>query len=63
MLIAITVLNMFLYLFTYLFYTGINKRRDKIWNSWTAKVRDGVTCIWSRSDSPIIGATRVSGHY
>ncbi|RDX51208.1 MFS general substrate transporter [Polyporus arcularius HHB13444] len=36
-LIAITVLNMFLYLFTYLFYTGINKRRDKIWNSWTAK--------------------------
>ncbi|RPD57142.1 MFS general substrate transporter [Lentinus tigrinus ALCF2SS1-6] len=36
-LIAITVMNMFLYLFTYLFYRGINKRRDRIWNSWSAK--------------------------
>ena len=39
MLIGITVMNMFLYLFTYLFYKGINKRRDRIWNAWSAKVR------------------------
>ncbi|KAI0699337.1 MFS general substrate transporter [Cerioporus squamosus] len=36
-LIAITVMNIFLYLFTYLFYTGLNKRRERIWNAWTAK--------------------------
>ncbi|KAI0778763.1 MFS general substrate transporter [Trametes elegans] len=36
-LIGITVMNIFLYLFVYLFYKGINKRRDRIWDSWTAK--------------------------
>lgn len=39
-LIAICVLNMVLYLFTYLFYRGINKRRERTWDSWTAKVAD-----------------------
>ncbi|EMD39015.1 hypothetical protein CERSUDRAFT_151842 [Gelatoporia subvermispora B] len=34
-LIGITVMNIFLYIFTYFFYRGLNKRRDKIWNSWT----------------------------
>ena len=37
-LIAITVLNMVMYSFAYVFYSTINKRRDKIWNSWSAKV-------------------------
>ncbi|KAL7285523.1 hypothetical protein ACG7TL_000625 [Trametes sanguinea] len=36
-LIAICVMNIFLYLFVYCFYKGINKRRDKIWDSWTAE--------------------------
>ncbi|KAI0800679.1 MFS general substrate transporter [Fomes fomentarius] len=39
-LIAIAVMNMVLYLFTHLFYTRINKRRDRIWDSWTAKASD-----------------------
>lgn len=37
-LIAVCVLNLFLYFIIYLFYKGVNKRRDRIWNSWTAKV-------------------------
>ena len=28
---------MVMYLLTYLFYKTINKRRDRIWNSWTAE--------------------------
>ncbi|KAI0800678.1 MFS general substrate transporter [Fomes fomentarius] len=36
-LIAICILNVFLYTTTYLFYSGINKRRHRIWESWTAK--------------------------
>ncbi|EIN13829.1 MFS general substrate transporter, partial [Punctularia strigosozonata HHB-11173 SS5] len=36
-LIGITVMNIFLYAFTWLFYRAINKRRDRIWNSWTAE--------------------------
>ncbi|KAI0800680.1 MFS general substrate transporter [Fomes fomentarius] len=36
-LIAICLMNMVLYLFSYLFYRGINKRRERIWDSWTAK--------------------------
>lgn len=39
-LIAVAVMNMVLYLFTYLFYTRVNKRRDRIWDSWTAKASD-----------------------
>ncbi|KAI0756305.1 MFS general substrate transporter [Daedaleopsis nitida] len=38
-LIAICVMNMALYALTYHFYSGINKRRDRIWNSWSVKVR------------------------
>lgn len=38
-LIAICAANIFVYFLTYLFYSTINKRRDRIWNSWTAKVR------------------------
>ena len=59
-LIAITVLNMALYFGAYLFYSGINKRRDKIWNSWTAKVR--LTSIFltaTFSDVTAAGTTRV----
>ena len=37
-LIGITVLNLVLYGLIWLFYRGINKRRDRIWNGWTAKV-------------------------
>ncbi|KAJ2989137.1 hypothetical protein NUW54_g8883 [Trametes sanguinea] len=36
-LIGICVMNIFLYLFVYCFYKGINKRRDKVWDSWTAE--------------------------
>ncbi|TBU29889.1 MFS general substrate transporter [Dichomitus squalens] len=36
-LISIAVLNLVLYGLTWLFYRGINKRRDRIWNEWTAK--------------------------
>ncbi|KAI0828917.1 MFS general substrate transporter [Trametes gibbosa] len=36
-LIGICIMNMFLYAFIYFFYREINKRRDRIWNSWTAK--------------------------
>ncbi|OCH95684.1 MFS general substrate transporter [Obba rivulosa] len=34
-LIGITVMNIALYIFTYFFYRGLNKRRDRIWKSWT----------------------------
>ncbi|OCH91080.1 MFS general substrate transporter [Obba rivulosa] len=34
-LIGIAVLNLVIYAFTYFFYRGLNKRRDRIWNSWT----------------------------
>ena len=40
-LIIISVVNIVIYLLTYLFYSTINKRRDRIWNSWTAEVRSG----------------------
>ena len=54
-LIAICVMNMFLYLFVYCFYKGINKRRDKIWNSWSAKVRSLLLFIpLTRHDASII---------
>ncbi|PIL31406.1 MFS general substrate transporter [Ganoderma sinense ZZ0214-1] len=36
-LIAITVMNIILYGLIWLFYRGINSRRDRIWNKWTAK--------------------------
>ncbi|OBZ78848.1 hypothetical protein A0H81_01447 [Grifola frondosa] len=36
-LIAITVMNIFIYAFTYFFYRAINKRRNKVWSSWTTK--------------------------
>ncbi|KAI0074256.1 MFS general substrate transporter [Panus rudis PR-1116 ss-1] len=38
-LIAICVLNIVLYAFTYIFYRTINKRRDRIWNAMTPKER------------------------
>lgn len=31
-------MNIVLYIFTYFFYRTLNKRREKIWNSWTPKV-------------------------
>ncbi|KAH9915278.1 MFS general substrate transporter [Epithele typhae] len=33
-LIGITVMNIVLYLFTYLFYRAISQRCDRIWNGW-----------------------------
>ncbi|KLO13961.1 MFS general substrate transporter [Schizopora paradoxa] len=36
-LIAICCVNMVIYGLTFLFYREINRRRDKIWNSWTPK--------------------------
>ncbi|KAI0699336.1 MFS general substrate transporter [Cerioporus squamosus] len=36
-LIIICAVNIVLYILTYVFYKGINKRRDRIWSSWTAK--------------------------
>lgn len=36
-LIGICAMNIALYVFTYFFYRTINKRRERIWNSWTAK--------------------------
>ncbi|KAH8992482.1 MFS general substrate transporter [Lactarius akahatsu] len=38
-LIGICVLNIALYLFTSVFYRGINQRREKIWSSMTPKER------------------------
>jgi hypothetical protein len=38
-LIAINIMNLVLYALTFLFYRGINQYRDKIWNSWSPKVR------------------------
>ena len=37
-LIAICCMNIVLYGFTYFFYKIINRRRDKIWKSWSTKV-------------------------
>ncbi|EMD42289.1 hypothetical protein CERSUDRAFT_90901 [Gelatoporia subvermispora B] len=34
-LIGITVMNIAIYVFTYFFYREINRRRDRIWKSWT----------------------------
>ncbi|RPD57141.1 MFS general substrate transporter [Lentinus tigrinus ALCF2SS1-6] len=36
-LIIICAANIVIYILTYAFYKGINRRRDRIWNSWTAK--------------------------
>ena len=38
-LIGITCMNIFLYVFAFLFYRTLNARRDKIWNAWTKEVR------------------------
>ncbi|KAF8899224.1 major facilitator superfamily domain-containing protein [Infundibulicybe gibba] len=38
-LIAITIMNIVLYIGTYFFYTTINRRRDAIWNKWSLKER------------------------
>jgi len=38
-------MNIALYIGTYFFYKILNRRRDKIWNSWSKKVR---TCICKR---------------
>jgi len=38
-LIGITVMNIAIYFLIWLFYRTINKRRDKVWNSWTPKQR------------------------
>ncbi|GJE86200.1 MFS general substrate transporter [Phanerochaete sordida] len=36
-LIGICAMNIVLYVFTYFFYRTLNKRRERIWNSWTPK--------------------------
>ena len=38
-LIAICSGNIVFYAFVFFFYRTINKRRDRIWNSWTPEVR------------------------
>ena len=42
-LIGITVMNIVLYLFTYLFYRGLNARRARKWNAMSHKVRVSLT--------------------
>ena len=37
-LIAICSANIVIYALAYAFYATINKRRDRIWNSWSAEV-------------------------
>jgi len=39
-LIGICSMNIALYIGTYFFYRYINKRRDKIWNSWTKEQQE-----------------------
>jgi hypothetical protein len=39
-LIGIAVGNIFLYLTVNFYYDWVNKRRDKIWNSWTGEERE-----------------------
>ncbi|EKM48229.1 uncharacterized protein PHACADRAFT_109252, partial [Phanerochaete carnosa HHB-10118-sp] len=36
-LIGICAMNIVLYIFTYFFYRTLNKRRERVWNSWTPK--------------------------
>ncbi len=38
-LLAVNCANVFLYIAVYFYYRTINKRRDKIWNSWTPERR------------------------
>ncbi|KZV97352.1 MFS general substrate transporter [Exidia glandulosa HHB12029] len=39
-LIGITCMNIALYAFAFFFYRTINKRRDRIWNSWTKEEQE-----------------------
>jgi len=50
-LIGICAANILLYLFTFLFYRGLNQHREKIWMSMTPKVRVGHSSKLSSDDS------------
>lgn len=65
-LIAITVMNMALYALTYVFYRTINARRQRKWDSMTAKVRLLHSVLTSAARSMTFnssGTARILGHY
>ena len=65
-LIGITCMNIFLYVFAFLFYRTLNARRDKIWNAWTKEVRFLLDCLrrwmFSLTRATCAATRRVSGH-
>ena len=45
-------MNIVLYLLTYFFYRTLNKKREKVWNSWTPKVSYLIHCTRNTNTEP-----------